>query len=86
MKWLASIAITLWLLTGCATAPKPVPPTALVCPRLPDLVLDAPVRDWQGQMLNFLSGSLGTPPDYSLPSTNAGQGIKPPKNALQGGT
>jgi hypothetical protein len=42
-----------------------------VCPKAPPLVLDAPARDWQGQMQLFLQGSLPMPPDYSLHSTPA---------------
>lgn len=76
------LAVLLPLLTACATAPRPASPL-LTCPRLPDLQLqDVPARDWLGQMRDFLSGSLPMQPDYSLPSTSAGQGIKPPRTAL----
>ena len=75
------LVVLLPLLTACATAPRPASPP-LTCPRLPELQLDVPARDWLGEMQNFLSGSLRTQPDYSLPSTSAGQGIKPPRTAL----
>lgn len=37
----------------------------------PALVSDAPARDWQGQMRDFLQGSLPMQPDYKLPLKNA---------------
>lgn len=81
MKKLALILCMPLLLTACAIAPKqePIP----VCPKPPAMELDAPERDWQGQMQNFLRGSLGTPPSSKPPSTNAGQGIKPPKGTSE---
>ena len=61
---------TLLILSGCATVPKPVP-VLQVCPKVPALELDAPVRDWLGEMRAFLQGTLTTPPDYSLHSIPA---------------
>jgi hypothetical protein len=62
--------ITLPLLAACTTVPKPVP-VLEVCPKVPLLELDAPDRDWLGQMRSFLQGTLVTPVDYSLPSKPA---------------
>ena len=70
MKSLASTLATLLLLTGCATAQRPVQ-VMEVCPVVPMLELDAPERDWQGQMQLFLQGLLPMQPDYSLRSTPA---------------
>ena len=70
MKSLASTLATLLLLTGCATGPRPVQ-VVEVCPKVPELELDAPARDWLGQMQLFLSGTLPTQPDYSLHSMPA---------------
>lgn len=70
MRSTALLLSTAVLLTACASAPTPVQ-VMEVCPRVPPLELDAPVRDWQGQMRLFLQGTLPTPPDYSLPSTSA---------------
>jgi hypothetical protein len=42
-----------------------------VCPKVPPLELDVPARDWQGQMRDFLAGTLPMPPDYRLDSTPA---------------
>lgn len=70
MKRLALLLATSALLTACATAPRPVQ-VLQVCPKAPPLVLDAPVRDWQGQMRRFLQGTVPMPPDYSLPSKSA---------------
>ena len=70
MKLPVSIALTLLLLTGCATAPRPVQ-VMEVCPRVPHLELDAPERDWQWEMRLFLQGLLPMQPDYSLRSMPA---------------
>lgn len=66
---LGSIVATLPLLTACATAPRPAQ-KPVECPQIPALVLDVPARDWQGQMRDFLQGTLPTQPDYKLPSSN----------------
>jgi starvation-inducible outer membrane lipoprotein len=66
MKRLASLLSIASLLTACATAPQPVQ-ILEVCPKVPPLVLDAPERDYLGQMQIFLSGLLVTQP-----------GLKPP--------
>ena len=71
MKSLVSTLATLLLLTGCATAPKPEVRVMEVCPRVPLLELDAPERDWQGQMQLFLQGLLPTQPGLKLPSKPA---------------
>lgn len=60
----------LLILSGCATAPTPVQ-VLEVCPKVPALELDAPARDWLGEMRSFLAGTLTTPPDYNLHSTPA---------------
>ena len=65
--WLVS---TLLILTGCATAQKPVPVLG-VCPRVPALELDVPERDWRGQMQLFLQGTLTTQPGLKPPSVSA---------------
>ncbi len=65
--WLVSMPL---ILSGCATAQKPVQ-VLEVCPKVPALELDAPVRDWLGEMRAFLQGTLTTPPDYSLHSIPA---------------
>ena len=70
MKSIAFAASTVLLLTACATAPKPVQ-VMEVCPRVPLLELDAPERDWQGQMQLFLQGLLPTQPGLKLPSKPA---------------
>ena len=62
--WLLSISV---ILTGCATVQKTVQ-VLEVCPKVPPLELDAPARDWLGEMRNFLQGTLTTPPDYNLHS------------------
>ncbi|MEY4075062.1 MAG: hypothetical protein RJA29_2419 [Pseudomonadota bacterium] len=67
MKSIALSVSTVLLLTACATGPRPVQ-ILEVCPVPPILELDAPERDWQAQMHDFLRGTLPTPPDYSLPS------------------
>jgi hypothetical protein len=64
---MCAVASTL-LLTACATAPN-APPT--VCPQIPLLEVDAPARDWQGEMQNFLQGIVTMPPDYNLPTKPA---------------
>ena len=61
---------TVLLLTGCATVQKPVPVT-VECPKVPLLELDAPARDYLGQMQLFLRGSLPTQPGLKPPSTPA---------------
>jgi len=61
--WLLSMLL---ILTGCASGPKNVQ-VMEVCPKVPPLELDVPERDFQGEMRSFLSGTLPTPPDYSLP-------------------
>ena len=70
MKSIAFAVSTLLLLTACASAPRPVQ-VMEVCPKVPVLELDAPARDWLGQMQLFLSGTLPMQPDYSLHSTPA---------------
>ena len=70
MKLPVSIALTLLLLTGCATAPRPVQ-VMEVCPRVPILELDVPERNFLGQMRDFLQGTLPTQPGLKLPSTPA---------------
>lgn len=70
MKWTALLAAMPLILSGCATAPRPVQ-VMEVCPKAPLLELDAPDRDWQGEMQLFLSGTLPTPPDYRLHSQPA---------------
>ena len=70
MKPTALLVSTLLTLSGCATAPKPVPVMA-VCPKVPPLVLDAPVRDYPAEMRSFLSGLLPTQPGLKPPSTSA---------------
>ena len=76
MKSTAFAASTLLLLTACASAPRPVQ-ILEVCPQVPMLELDAPERDWLGEMRTFLSGTLPTPPDYRLPSTSVKLSTKP---------
>ena len=71
MKSLVLSSATLLLLTACATAPKPEVRVIQVCPRVPLLELDAPERDWQGQMQLFLQGLLPTHPGLKLPSKPA---------------
>ena len=71
-KSLASIALMLLLLSGCATAPS-VPPIQVleVCPKLPPLEnmpLDALARDYSAQIASFLQGLLPTPTNYALDS------------------
>jgi hypothetical protein len=56
------------LLTACPTVPNVQ--IAAQCPKPPALVMGYPLRDWQGQMLNFLSDTPQTPPSYTLPSSN----------------
>ena len=63
------------LLTACATGPKPAP--QVVCPRVPLLELDAPERDWQKEMQNFLRGTLPTQPGLKLPSKSMLTPTKP---------
>ena len=70
MKRAACLASLLLILSGCATAPRPVQ-VVQACPRVPPLVLDAPERDYPALIRSFLSGSVPTLPDYSLPSTSA---------------
>lgn len=78
MKTAALLLFTSVSLMGCATAPKPAPVQILeVCQKVPPLELDAPVRDWQGQMRLFLLGTLPTPPDYRLHSTTVKLGTTP---------
>lgn len=57
-------------LQACATAPS-APPVVQTCPTVPPLVLDAPGRNWLGQMQSFLSGTLPTQSGYSLHSPPA---------------
>ena len=52
------------LCASCAAVPKPVQ-VLEVCSKPPMLELDAPERDWLGQMRSFLSGSLPMPPDLT---------------------
>lgn len=66
MKRIALLLCSVSLLTACQTVPT-VQVTE-VCPRLPELQLDAPERNWLDQMQSFLSGTLPTQPDYSLTS------------------
>ena len=47
---------------ACASAPKPV--LMNQCPTPPQVLLDAPERDWLGQMQNFLRGMLPTQPGF----------------------
>jgi len=68
------ILSTLLLLTACATVQKPVQTTQ--CPTPPELLLDAPERDWLGQMQNFLRGLLPTQPDSKPNTTPAKQDTK----------
>lgn len=68
MKHVALLLSTALTLSACATAPRPEPKAPTDCPRLPMLELDAPDRDWQGEMRSFLQGTLPTPPDYRLHS------------------
>ena len=70
MKNVALLISTSVLLLGCAAGPRPVQVTQ-VCHKVPPLVLDVPERDWQGQMENFLAGTLPMQPDYSLLSAPA---------------
>ena len=70
MKSIAFAVSTLLLLTACASAPRPVQ-ILEVRPQVPMLELDAPERDWLGEMRTFLSGTLPTQPDYSLHSMPA---------------
>lgn len=70
MKRIALLLSMSALLLGCATGPRPVQVTQ-VCPKVPPLVLDVPERDWQGQMQDFLRGTLPMQPDYSLLSAPA---------------
>lgn len=74
MKRIVWLLSTLLILSGCATAPRSAQ-VLEVCPKVPPLELDAPERDWLGQMRNFLSGSLPMRPDYNLPSINAAGSI-----------
>lgn len=62
---------------GCAGAPKPVQ-VLQVCPTPPPLALDAPARDWLGQMESFLQGMLPMPPDYKLHSGSVRLNTTPP--------
>lgn len=73
MKHAAWLLSTLLTLSGCATAP---PVTVLQnCPVPPPLELDLPPdaldRSFSERMRAFLSGSLGMPINYDLPSSNA---------------
>lgn len=70
--WRLSPLIVTACLTACASAP-PVP-IAQTCPVPPPLALDlppAPEPSYTETMRRFLSGSLPTPTDYALPSSNA---------------
>ena len=67
--WLLSTSV---ILTGCATGP---PVTVLqTCPAPPPLELDLPPdaleRSFSERIRLFLSGSLETPTNYDLPSSN----------------
>lgn len=65
--------LTLLSLSGCATVQTCEPLTDPVKPpALPPLVWAAPERDWQGQMQDFLQGTLPTQAD-SRPSSPAAQ-------------
>ena len=64
--WLLSTSV---ILTGCATAQKPVQ-VLEVCPKVPPLELDAPALDWRDWMQGFLQGTPMPLPDYSLPTTS----------------
>jgi len=64
--WLLSTSV---ILTGCATGPKNVQ-VLEVCPKVPPLELDAPALDFPELIRSFLSGSVPTLPDYSLPTTS----------------
>ena len=64
---------TMLLLTACATAPKSV---QMECPKVPTMLWDAPERDWQDQMQNFLRGLLPTQPDSKPNTTPAKQDTK----------
>lgn len=70
MKLNVLLLVTSLLLMGCATGQKQEP-GQVVCPRLPVMELDAPERDWQGQMQDFLRGTLPMSPDYKRNSTSA---------------
>ena len=70
-KSIAWCASTLLLLTGCASVPKPEPTILQVCPKVPLLELDAPARDYLGEMRLFLLGSQPTPPAPRPPSKPA---------------
>lgn len=70
MKPIGWLLSSLLILSGCETAPKRVP-VLEVCPRVPELELDVPERDWREQMQSFLRGSLPTQADYALPLGSA---------------
>lgn len=69
MKRAALLMSTLLILSGCKTAPTVQ--VMQVCPALPPLEMDAPGRDYTGEMRSFLSGSLPTPPAPKVHSTSA---------------
>ena len=65
--WLVSMPL---ILSGCATAQRPVQVTQ-VCPRVPALELDVPAVAWRDWMQSFLQGTPTPLPDYNLHSTPA---------------
>ncbi len=80
MKKPASLLTIALLLTGCATAPSvQVLQQCPTLPELPPLPEAAQGPSFTERMQSLLSGSAETPISLSPPSTNAGQGIGPPK-------
>jgi hypothetical protein len=66
VKRLALTLVTLILLTGCATVQKPAP-VIQACPKVPELELDAPGRDWLQEMQSFLQGTPPMPKEHKRP-------------------
>ena len=58
------------LLTACATG-RSAPPKMVPCPIPPDLAVEQPARNWQGEMRSFLQGTVPMPPEQARHSNNA---------------
>ena len=81
-KLLGLLLIVTLLLSGCGTV-RPAPTVVeRVCPRIPPLEQPPAAQEpsFTARMDSFLSGSLPGLSDYSLSSSNAKPGIKPPRN------
>jgi hypothetical protein len=61
---------TTLILSGCATAQKPVPLT-VECPKVPLLELAVQAQDYQSLMQSFLAGTVPPLPGLKPPSTPA---------------